>query len=268
MRIFLASDIHFEFHSDVAWLPPLPAAELFDVLVLAGDIGHGPWLSEGLRRLRKRYPGKPIVYVAGNHEFYRGNITHSPIKDVDIADFHHLEKSSVELYGYQFSGTTLWTGFDCLGLDLTERAMHIANNCIADFMEIRIAERSESNGRALRITPEHMRDLYAQAKAWLDAELAYSDSDKTIVITHFPPGREFRHAHIKEDEVSAYFQANCVDLIRRHQPALWLYGHNHWSDQHQCGKTRVISNQYGYPSEHSGYRADLIIGLPDLDDVS
>ncbi len=45
MKIFLISDIHFEFHNNVDWLPPLPDVNQFDVLVLAGDIGMGPgWL--------------------------------------------------------------------------------------------------------------------------------------------------------------------------------------------------------------------------------
>ena len=117
MRIFLASDIHFEFHNNIDWLPPLPTADMFDVLVLAGDIGHGSWLAEGLRRLRKHFPSKPIVYVAGNHEFYRRNITRSPLNTIDIDDFYFLEKNSVTLFGYQFVGTTLWTGFDALRAD-------------------------------------------------------------------------------------------------------------------------------------------------------
>jgi Icc-related predicted phosphoesterase len=263
VKIFLISDIHFEFHNKVDWLPPLPDGNQFDVLVLAGDIGHGPWLATGLRRLRSRFPSKPIVYVAGNHEYYRHNITKSPLEDCEIADFFHLENSSVDLHGYRFLGATLWTGFDCLGSDLIERAMHLSKYSIADFMEIRIAELSETNGVPLRITPEYMRNLYHQSKEWLDKELANSDPDKTISITHFPPSREFRHGQIKEDVISAYFQSNCSDLIDKHQPALWLYGHNHWSDQHQCGKTRVISNQHGYPREGSRYQPDLIIELPD-----
>lgn len=262
MKIFLISDIHFEFHNKVDWLPPLSSGDQFDVLLLAGDIGHGPWLETGLRRLRSRFPSTPIVYVAGNHEFYRHNISKSPLEDFEIQDFYHLEKNSVELNRYRFLGTTLWTGFDSLGSEYIERAMHESKYSIADFMEIRVAELSETNGVPLRVTPEYMRDLFLQSKAWLDTELAYSDPDKTIVVTHFPPGREFRHGQIKEDIISAYFQANCMDLIHKHQPALWLYGHNHWSDQHQCGKTRVISNQYGYPREGARYRPDLIIELP------
>lgn len=263
MKIFLISDVHFEFHNKVDWLPTLPTGDQFDVLVLAGDIGHGPWLETGLRRLRRNFPAKPIIYVAGNHDFYRGNINRSPVEGIEIADFHYLEKGFVELAGYRFFGTALWTGFDCMGSELIERAMHLSKYSIADFMEIRIAELSETNGVPLRVTPEYMHDLYLQSRAWLDKELANSDPDKTIVITHFPPSREFRHGQIKEEVISTYFQSNCSDLIDRHQPVLWLYGHNHWSDQHQCGKTRVISNQFGYPREEARYRSDLIIELPD-----
>ncbi len=268
MKIFLASDIHFEFHNAMDWLPPLPTADVFDVLVLAGDIGHGPWLEAGLRRLRKRFPSKPIVYVAGNHEFYRGNVTRLPVADVDMADFYCLEKGSVELFGYRFLGTTLWTGFDALGADCVDRAMHEATYSIADFMEIRTEDRKDSSVRPARITPEYMRALYHESKAWLDAELAQSDPGRTVVVTHFPPGREFRHGQIREDIITAYFQAHCTDLIRKYQPALWLYGHNHWSDQQQCGQTRIVSNQFGYPNETAGYRPDLIIELPDVSGVT
>ena len=262
MKIFLISDVHFEFHNKVDWLPPLPSVEQFDVLVLAGDIGHGPWLETGLRRLRRRFPSAPMIYVAGNHEFYRHNISKSPLEDCEIQDFYHLEKGSVELNGYRFLGTTLWTGFDCLGAEYIERAMHESKYSIADFMEIRTAELSETNGVPKRIEPEFMRDIFHQSKSWLDAELKHSDPDTTIVVTHFPPCRELRHGAIPESLISAYFQANCMDLIQKYQPALWLYGHNHWSDQHQCGKTRVISNQFGYPREGARYRPDLIIELP------
>ena len=149
-----------------------------------------------------------------------------------------------------------------MGPELIERAMHLSKYSVADFMEIRIAELSETNGVPLRVTPEYMREMYLQARTWLDKELANSDPDKTIVVTHFPPGRELRHGQIPESLVSAYFQANCMDLIEKYQPALWCYGHNHWSDQLQCGGTMVVSNQYGYPREGARYCPDLIIELP------
>ena len=62
MKIFLTSDVHFEFHNKIDWLPSLPAGDQFDVLVLAGDIGHGPWLETGLRRLRCYFPTKDACH--------------------------------------------------------------------------------------------------------------------------------------------------------------------------------------------------------------
>lgn len=53
-----------------------------------------------------------------------------------IGDFYFLEKNTVTLFGYQFVGTTLWTGFDALGAEHVDNAMHEAMYSVADFMEI------------------------------------------------------------------------------------------------------------------------------------
>jgi Icc-related predicted phosphoesterase len=259
MRIFAASDLHFEFHNDIEWLPPLPADNQFDVLVLAGDIGTSAYLGAALRRLRYKYPDKPIILVVGNHEHYGKNINRDVMARIDVPNVHFLENGRVDLQGYHFLGTTLWTGFDCLGEKNTKKAMKMAWKHIADFISIRTAELSETNGVHRFITAEQMAALYHRARAWLIEELQTVDPAKTIVVTHFPPAREYRHGQIAEDLISAYFQANCRDVIEQYQPALWIYGHNHFSDDRICGKTRVVSNQYGYPNESTGYRGDWVI---------
>jgi hypothetical protein len=38
-----------------------------------------------------------------------------------------------------------------------------------------------------------------------------------------------------------------VEIIETHQPALWVYGHTHECDDQTMGRTRIISNQLGYP---------------------
>ena len=42
-----------------------------------------------------------------------------------------------------------------------------------------------------------------------------------------------------------------VKIIQERQPDLWVYGHTHECDDQRIGKTRIISNQLGYP-ERSG----------------
>jgi predicted phosphodiesterase len=42
-----------------------------DVVVLAGDVHVGP---KGCAWAQTQFPAKPIVYVLGNHEFYRHSL--------------------------------------------------------------------------------------------------------------------------------------------------------------------------------------------------
>ncbi|MEZ5436125.1 MAG: metallophosphoesterase [Pseudomonadales bacterium] len=211
MRIFLASDIHFEFHNSIDWLPPLPTADMFDVLVLAGDIGHGSWLAEGLRRLRKHFPSKPIVYVAGNHEFYRRNITRSPLNTIDIDDFYFLEKTVSHYSDTNLLARRCGPALICWVLSML--IVRCMKQCTAlrILWKIRTEDRTDTAPKPARITPQQMRALYQESKAWLDAALAQTDAGtEPWLSTHFPPGREFRHGLIRESLIAAYFQADCV----------------------------------------------------------
>ena len=65
MRIHILGDLHLEFGTT-----HIPATDA-DVIVLAGDIHLG---REGRRWARRRFGGKPVVYILGNHEFYRHSL--------------------------------------------------------------------------------------------------------------------------------------------------------------------------------------------------
>jgi len=66
VRIQYFSDVHLEF-GDCAF-PHMEA----DLIVAAGDIAPGihalPWLSQAQA---------PVLYVAGNHEYYGGDVTYT-----------------------------------------------------------------------------------------------------------------------------------------------------------------------------------------------
>lgn len=267
MRIFLASDIHFEFHRDEPdWLPPLPEESEIDVLVLAGDIGTYTEAIKGIERILNYYVRVPIIYIAGNHEFYgfeiRQAFANLRTTYASHPRVHFMEQDSIELNGYRILGCTLWTGFDCLDEKARKDLLLVGQHYLNDFKVIKLIQ----NGQKTKLTPTDMSNMYQQSRQWLESQLKDTDTEKTIVITHFPPGRIYRHMLIREEMVSAYFQANCQDLIDAYQPALWLYGHNHYSRvDHSC-KTLLVSNQFGYPGEYTGYQQNLIIekqaGLP------
>jgi predicted phosphodiesterase len=61
MRIHILSDLHLEFGP--IDLPPTPA----DLVILAGDIHLK---LNGVRWIRHQFPDTPVIYLAGNHEYY------------------------------------------------------------------------------------------------------------------------------------------------------------------------------------------------------
>ena len=245
MKLALASDLHSEFYTDENWLPPLPSTA--DILVLAGDIGVGEQAITFVHKVAAKLPKTTILWVAGNHEFYRQNIDKT--KQLYFESFqdnpqvHFLDNTSITLNGWTFLGCTLWSGFDGLGLEKQQEVMATINGSLADFSLIRSGIHND------RFTPETALRLYEESHKWLRGELSKADPDKTVIISHFSPSLNICHPHFPTSAYSAYFSANCDDLIKRYQPKYWLYGHNHWSDQVTMGNTVIVSNQLGYPEE-------------------
>ncbi len=133
MKLLLLWDLRLDHH-------PLSAVgpdgrrwdDSADAVVLAGDIDEG---LKGLRWARQAFPGKPIVYVVGNHEFYRRDwVRH--LRDLRVlargVDIHFLERDSMEIYGVRFLGCTLWIDFEINGLEQAQACMREAQRCMND----------------------------------------------------------------------------------------------------------------------------------------
>ena len=107
MRIRVLSDLHLEFKD---WKPPKADADA-DVVVLAGDIHVGV---KGIEWARRSFPSIPIVYVAGNHEFYGEHIhdmTQELLREGRRLGVDVLDARSAVIGGVRFLGATLWTDF-------------------------------------------------------------------------------------------------------------------------------------------------------------
>lgn len=246
MRIALASDLHFEFHkNEPYWLPNIAAD--CDVIILAGDIGVGKGAIDAVLAIAEAHGSAQIVFIAGNHEFYKQNIDKQLDKYrqafADNNRIHFMENDRVEINDLIFLGCTLWTGFGILGGENSAAAMQEASLAIADFSVITTGEEYR------KFTPQDAADRYAESCRWLKRELEASDPEKTIVVTHFPPCRKASNRNFRESLLTAYFQADCQQIIERFQPAMWCYGHNHFSDELSIGYSQLVSNQLGYPNE-------------------
>ena len=112
MKLYVLSDIHAEF---TAFTPDPKALQAADVVVLAGDIHDGEFVPTWAR---ETFGDVPIIWVAGNHEFYNHHWERC-LADMRRAakqrSMHFLENETVTIDGVDFLGATLWTDFEMMG---------------------------------------------------------------------------------------------------------------------------------------------------------
>jgi len=267
MKILVLSDLHLErFHLD----GPLPNGRLIDadadVVVLAGDIDSS---ADGIYWASETFGAKPVVFVAGNHEFY--GHTHEKTltfmrQEAKQCGVHFLERGAVEIDGYRFLGATLWTDFDVFGEDKREKSMVESMLYINDFRVIsteRPRKNYHPNQQALRLfSPEDAREIHQETVAWLDTELSHGDHAKTIVVSHHAPHRNSVQPKYAADLTTGAFASDLTRLMGRSR--LWIHGHMHNASDYEVNGTRVVANPRGYlliddSSENSQFKPDLVV---------
>ena len=132
MKLLVLSDLHLSHRPFLVVEEGKRIDEHADVVVLAGDIDDG---LGGFRWAREAFPDKPIVMVAGNHEFYDKHwMRHvDDMRDAAKAhDIEFLEADGIDLAGVRFLGCSLWTDFELFGADKKVIAMRVAKTQMND----------------------------------------------------------------------------------------------------------------------------------------
>jgi 3',5'-cyclic AMP phosphodiesterase CpdA len=246
MKLQIFSDIHLE-TSD--YTPAQPAA---DTVVLAGDIHVG---RGGIGWIKKHFPEKPVIYVAGNHEFY-GNSVRAQLNELRSAaegsNICFLENESIQVGDFTFLGCTLWTDFKAWANP--KEAMLAAKKGIRDFNDIL--------GRTDWFHPEDSVVLHQQSFDWLKDELKKHPPEKTVVLTHHAPSEKSIPPQHVGDILNGAFVSPLDDFVKESGVPLWVHGHTHYSVDYKIGKTRVFSNQRGYAwDKDKHFKPDAVIEL-------
>lgn len=254
MKIWIVSDLHLEFGYPFNERPP----DDVDVLICAGDV-----LTKGvvpsINWLAKFAPDIPVVFVAGNHEFY-GDCLQSGILDAREAakghsNLHFLENDAVEIGGVRFVGATLWTDFRLFGRK-PEVCMSYAQSGMNDFKKIKF-----SKTPYLKFKPIYAYRKHVETRDYIAAELRENTGRKTVVVTHHAPSPRSISAEFRHDPLSACYASDLEDLIYEAGPRLWAHGHVHHRRDYLVGDTRVVSNARGYPGEITGFDPGLVIEI-------
>jgi Icc-related predicted phosphoesterase len=235
MKIQIASDLHLEFlrrqfPGETLISPAFDA----DILVLAGDIANGTHAIELFR-----YWPVPVLYLAGNHEFYGGNFleTRADLREAAVGtSVTFLDNDVIDFGGVRFLGATLWTDYR-LELNRTQRQlMENAELRINDHYQIRVNDGKFTTQMALA---EH-----ELSRAWLEQELDKTYDGKTVVISHHGPHPLSVHPRYVGEAVNAAFVSNLSELLPKAD--LWIHGHVHDSFDYSVLGCRVVANPAGY----------------------
>jgi predicted phosphodiesterase len=219
-----------------------------DLVILAGDIDIH---AKGVAWANTTF-SCPVIYVAGNHEYYKGHIdkTLRKMKDAAAPHVHVLENEVFVWQQIRFLGTTAWTDFSSTG-DVVA-ATRLAGECMNDFRVIR------ADAAYRRLRPDDVASKNRLAREWLTQELSKPFNGKTVVITHHAPTPS-----VVGDKTDGHLSA----AYTNHWPALiektdlWVFGHTHRAVDIELVGCRVISNPRGYPGEETGFRDDFEVEI-------
>ncbi|MGO8005021.1 metallophosphoesterase [Rhizobium ruizarguesonis] len=252
MKIWVISDLHLEFGVPFSHRPPADA----DVVVCAGDVltkGIVPSIEYLLGNFGREIP---VVFVAGNHEYYGASVMES-IRDAEIAEeyphLHFLENDVVEIDGVLFIGGTLWTDFRLFGRE-PSLATAAAQDAMNDFKRIKFSKTPFQKFR-----PIHAFRKHQETRDFIFSELQKRTGQQTVVVSHHAPSHRSVSAEFLDDPLAPCYASDLEDFILETLPTVWVHGHVHHRNDYQISDTRVVSNPRGYPGEKTGFDPAFVV---------
>ena len=281
MRIAYMSDLHLEFETARAkqdgWReldaarrslpghpdrgPLLSSIQGVDLVILAGDIDTG---TQGVRYADAvaNYLEAPVVYVAGNHESYDGDLTELA-GNLQAAAWategrvFYLEQGMASLWvggeRLHVLGCTLWTDYqlegDCDG------AMRRALGRMHDYRQI------TWHGAAFQ--PRDALAIHRRCRAWLGEQIdrvrQRDPASRLVIVSHHAPIPLPLEPRVAE--LAPCYASDLAPAIAQWRPDAWFHGHSHRRHETRCHDTWVVSAPLGYPGGRvldTGYAPGLL----------
>lgn len=268
LMIRIVSDVHLEFHHDVFMIPNDRANEKLleilpknpddkdTVLIVAGDVASATQPQRIITFLGHVLPRfKHVIYVLGNHEHYRGNLTTTQgiitkvvadelgeCSNLTIAG-NNVEEVSID--GVRFLCATMWTDYGAATPN-KDYIRKIISCYINDHKAISLAKGA--------VQPDTLADIFAATVMEFGLRLSGKDNSKTVIVTHHMPSFSAVHPQYRSNDtvtkcLNHAFASDLDDFICEHKPAAWIFGHTHSAYHSNVGDTQIICNPRGYPLE-------------------
>jgi len=257
-KIYYISDLHLEFEDEYLLEIYVDKEYKDSYLVLAGDICSYTSKSNFVKffdYISKKF--KRVIYVAGNHEYYKGTLDDNRIINLllpfDNIYFLQDEYITFEDDDLTFYGSTLWSR-----LDTNYENNSLAQSQLNDFKYIRDPIDNELITR--RLTGEMFEFSLELIKDFLESK----PKGKIVIISHHMPLYEVICDKYKNYVLNAAYASNLHDELKEYNFDCWIFGHTHFSMKYNYinADNKVIPfmcNPRGYYSENKIFDEDKFI---------
>lgn len=261
MYLRICSDLHAEqfYGKDVSLLAeeliPTHAQDADSILVLAGDISSkGDQLLQLIGTWRPRF--KHIVYVCGNHEWYRHDMKmHGELLDAAFSTMDGVSASTTQVRctvvdGVRFIYGTFWSD----GGETAYDAMNVSRG-LWDFKIIQFG------GEPFSVAD--MVEIHQKMKSDVASFLSVKSDLPTVVVSHHMPSHRLCHPRFGNEINGGFASHSDSLLIGENAPDVWIHGHTHDTIDMMLHDTRIVCNPRGYAREvnssgHNSYAAKFI----------
>jgi Icc-related predicted phosphoesterase len=246
----IVSDLHIEVDVSDSLDPLSFITPTANTLILAGDIGS----LYRFRQLRNFFDCLcthfiTVVYVPGNHEYYRRDnilplkfsVLNKRLKSLGsrINNLYVCEKSWVNVGNVCIVGATLWSR---------------ATVPIPKYL-VRIKGMSDAK----------YKSEFENAVRYIEQMATYCMTEglRLMVVTHYPPTLSVLKEARKRKRFESLYASDLEHLLLVDKIPTWVCGHVHNNfDFISVGGTRVVSNQKGKPKDRiTDYSKTFIIKL-------
>jgi Icc-related predicted phosphoesterase len=224
LKIALISDLHLEFSDILPYELGIP--DDVDVILCPGDIHPRAHMRDFF--LRELEVIAPVVYIPGNHEYYKNDCDDPTTVYKVVGD-------------KKIAAATLWTEMDEYSFQIYSRAL---NDCW--YIE------GWTYNRYLAVHLEQKKFIFD----------AIHKEKVDIVVTHHGPTYQSVTEQYKGDPLNFCFVNPFEeDLADIEHPVLWVHGHIHQDVDYMANNVHVLTHPRGYPHESNIvlYQARIIV---------
>ncbi len=262
-KIYYFSDLHIDYNNKYDFFQK--EIEPDSYLTIAGDYCgyHYPEIfTEYFLKFTDKF--KRIIYITGNHEYYKEYLDDEPIKQlIDKINnqsgknniyFLQNEKITFEDDKLIFYGTTLWTASSG-NVNIDRYVAHSINDYNFIYVKTKYGK--------FKITRPELINLHQDMKnkllEFLDQIPDQEKQDyRKIIVTHHLPIKELTHPKYINDPINTGFCSDLLPELMSKDFDYWICGHTHSSNKMEFtlnnGKiARFLINPKGYDNENPNF---------------